>query len=321
MTKRALVTGGAGFIGSNLVKGLASRDYEVYIVDDLSNGYLAFLPDDLAKNRRWLTSFDDQILLNDIRNQKFDFVFHLAAQPRVSFSVEKPLETHDSNVTKTMKLLEACRGNTEKFIFASSSSVYGNSDQIPTSTVARLDPQSPYALQKLIIENYLSLYWKLYKFDSVSLRFFNVFGPNQIGSSPYSTAVSSWLNAILKQNSMRSDGDGSQTRDMCYVDNVVDACIKAAEVKKPLAGVALNVGCGESVSNASILSYLLKKFPDSKFHSAPWRAGDVKDTLADISMTRCMVGYEPSVSFWDGLDRTIQWYVENWNLISHISNQ
>lgn len=321
MTKRVLVTGGAGFIGSNLVRGLMEKNYEVHVVDDLSNGFLTFLPEHQNSERMLITSFDDHNLLNEIRSKKFSFVFHLAAMPRVSYSVENPLETHDANVTSTMKLLDACRGNVEKFVFASSSSIYGNSDQIPTKIDANANPRSPYALQKLIIEKYLSLYWDLYGFDSVALRFFNVFGPHQIGNSPYATAVSSWLNSIMKSESMRSDGDGSQVRDMCYVDNVVEACIKSAEYASPLKGRIFNVGCGENVSNKEILEYLLKRFPQAQFHTAPWRLGDVMATLADISHTRDVIGYDPKVPFWMGLDRTIKWYVENWDLIKNISNQ
>jgi len=321
MTKRVLVTGGAGFIGSNLVRGLMEKNYEVHVVDDLSNGFLTFLPSRQEPERILIASFDDQSVLNEIRSKKFSFVFHLAAMPRVSYSVENPLATHDVNVTSTMKLMDACRGNIEKFVFASSSSIYGNSDQIPTTTDAKSNPRSPYALQKLIIENYLSLYWDLYSFDSVALRFFNVFGPHQIGNSPYATAVSSWLNAIMKSESMRSDGDGSQVRDMCYVDNVVHACIKAAEHASPLKGEFFNVGCGENVSNKEILEYLLKRFPRSQFHTAPWRPGDVMATLADVTLTRDVIGYTPKVSFWEGLDRTIKWYMENWDLIKSITNQ
>lgn len=318
MSKRVLVTGGAGFIGSNLVKGLTKKNYDVHVVDDLSNGHLAFLSSDVKVST---VSFDDQSILEDISHKKFSHVFHLAAMPRVSYSVEHPLETHESNVTKTMRLLDACRGNVKRFIFASSSSIYGNSEQIPTTTQAQPNPRSPYALQKLIIEDYLRLYWDLYSFDSVSLRFFNVFGPNQIGNSPYATAVSSWLNAIMKSESMRSDGDGSQMRDMCYVENVVQACIMSAECNSHLKGEALNVGCGENVSNKEILDHLLQRFPESKFHTAPWRPGDVMTTLADISRTRDVIGYDPKVNFWEGLDRTAQWYAENWKLIQHITKQ
>ena len=182
----------------------------------------------------------------------------LFRSPRVSYSVEFPLVSHETNVTSTLKLKDACKGNVDRFVFASSSSVYGGADALPTPPSHKKSPKSPYALQKSIIEDYLKLYYSLYGLDSISLRFFNVFGPNQLGDSPYATAVSAWLNCIMNDQSMRSDGDGSQTRDMCYVDNVVDACYKSSFSENKLEAKAVNVACGDKVSNRQILEYLLK---------------------------------------------------------------
>ena len=313
MRKRVLITGGAGFIGSNLVKRCLDESFDVTVVDNLSSGYLEFLPKHL--DNLILSDFASEGVLERVAQKNFDVVVHLAAVPRVSYSVEHPLETHETNVTATMRLLETCRGNVDRFVFASSSSVYGGADTLPTSTAERKNPKSPYALQKSIVEDYLSLYHSLYGLDSVSLRFFNVFGPHQLGNSPYSTAVSAWINAILRGESMRSDGDGSQTRDMCYVDNVVDACVRSITLESPLRGEALNIACGDRTSNKEILQYLLKKHPDAKWHSAPWRVGDVMHTQADISRTSELLGYSPLVRFWEGLDRTLSWYVENWDTI------
>jgi len=205
-----------------------------------------------------------------------------------------------------------------RFIYASSSSVYGGADTLPTPTTSPKNPKSPYALQKSIIEDYLKLYYDLYGLDSISLRFFNVFGPNQLGDSPYATAVSAWLTAIYSGKSMRSDGDGSQSRDMCYVDNVVDACIRGATIDKTLGAEAVNVACGDRTTNKSVLEYLTKKYPNAKYHDAPWRAGDVMHTQADVSKTTGLIGYTPLVYFWDGLERTINWYDENWEMISKL---
>lgn len=313
---KALVTGGCGFIGSNLANSLHSKDWEVDVVDDLSNGHLNFLNSDIRDNSLHVEDFCSDSSLNRIKAGTYEYVFHLAANPRVSYSVENPYLTNETNVSKTLKLLDACReGNVRRFIFASSSAVYGLADTIPTPENQKKDPKSPYALQKSIIEDYLRLYSSLYGFDSVCLRFFNVFGPNQLGGSPYSTAVSSWLTAIKKGLSMRSDGDGTQTRDMCYVDNVVDACIRSAECIGNLGAETFNVACGTSTSNKEILDILKTKYPYADHHDAPWRLGDVMHTQADLTKIGDILGYKPIVNFKEGLDRTAAWYEENWQLI------
>lgn len=318
---RILLTGGAGFIGSNVAKRLMAENIEFDIVDDLSNGHMSFVDPSLLDRNITIASFDSETILAKIRSGLYDIVIHLAAVPRVSYSVDFPLESHNANVTATMKLIDACRGKIKRFVFASSSSVYGGADQLPTPTNTVKNPKSPYALQKSIIEDYLKMYYDLYGFDSVSLRFFNVFGPNQLGNSPYSTAVSAWVNAIMKGTSMRSDGDGTQSRDMCYVDNVADACVRAAKANFPLKSETLNVACGDRTTNREILQFLLKKFPDAKYHDAPWRPGDVMHTQADISRTKEVLGYTPLVYFWEGLEKTIQWYQDNWELIKTLSDK
>jgi len=316
--RNALLTGGAGFIGSNLAGELLKRGVNVDIVDDMSNGQVQFVPQQL-QNKLIIHDFASNVVLQRIKTGMYDVVYHIAAVPRVSYSVEHPVETNEINVTKTLKLMDACRGNVKRIVFASSSSVYGNTDVLPTPTTSRKNPQSPYALQKSIIEDYLRLYHELYGLDSVCLRFFNVFGPNQLGDSPYSTAVSAWLTAIYSGKSMRSDGDGSQSRDMCYVDNVVDACVRGGESDCDLKAEVLNVACGDRTTNSEILKYLLSKFPNAKYHDAPWRPGDVMHTLADITRTNEVLGYVPIVKFWEGLDRTISWYEENWDQIKGLS--
>jgi UDP-N-acetylglucosamine 4-epimerase len=319
---RILVTGGAGFIGSNFVQKCVKNNLSVDVVDNLSNGHIAFVPQQIIEqDRLYLCDFSSDGVIEKIKQKSYDAVVHFAAQPRVSYSVEQPFETHQINTTSTLKLIDACRGNISRFVFASTSAIYGNTDSLPSKESLAPNCMSPYALQKLIIENYLSLFHKLYGFDSVCLRFFNVFGPNQLGDSPYSTAVSAWITAVMKGQSMRSDGDGSQSRDMCHVDNVVDACYRAALSKKSFSGDVLNVACGASVTNAEILRYLMQRFPEAKSHTAPWRPGDVMHTLADITKTSESLGYKPLVHFWDGLATTIQWYQENWEKIKDLSNK
>lgn len=318
--KKALLTGAAGFIGSNLLRALLDKGVEVDIVDDMSSGFTEFLPES-SRSSLIKEDFSSSTVLNLIKTKKYDAVFHIAAVPRVSYSVEFPVQTNDVNVTKTLSLIDACKGNVNRFVFASSSSVYGNTSLLPTPITCEKNPKSPYALQKSIIEDYLRVYYNLYGLDSASLRFFNVFGPHQLGDSPYSTACGAWLTAIHSGKSMRSDGDGSQSRDMCYVDNVVDACIKAAVTSNELKAARLNVACGQRTTNKEILSYLLSKYPEAKYHDAPWRPGDVMHTQADITATKELLGYEPLVYFWEGLDRTIKWYDENWDMISKLGKK
>jgi len=315
---RALVTGGAGFIGSNLANTLHTQGWNVEIIDDMSNGHKQFLHVDLRSMRFWQEDFTCYEVLKKIENREYDYVFHLAANPRVGYSVEKPVETHEVNVFKTLRLIDACKGNIKRFIFAASSASYGEPEIIPTDESKPSLPKSPYALQKLIVENYLKFYSEFHNLDSACLRFFNVFGPNQLGGSPYSTAISAWLTAIMQKKSMRSDGDGSQTRDMCYVDNVVDCLVRSALVKQPLNAEVINVGTGESVSNLQILKYLTSRYPNASFHNAPWRPGDVKHTRADISKAKKLINYDPKVNVWQGLDKTAEWYENNWSWLKNL---
>jgi UDP-N-acetylglucosamine/UDP-N-acetyl-alpha-D-glucosaminouronate 4-epimerase len=314
---QALITGAAGFIGSNLVKRCLDEGIDVWGVDDFSNGHKEFLPKGFHLSSRFLEAdFADEGVLHEIRNKSFDVVIHLAAVPRVSYSVEHPLETNDVNVSRTLKLADACRGNVKRFVFASSSSVYGGADVLPTAEFAPKDPKSPYALQKSIVEEYLKLYDGLYGLESVCLRFFNVFGPNQLGDSPYATAVSAWLTAIKKGQPMRSDGDGLQSRDMCYVDNVTSACVKAAQFPgRIVGGMPFNVACGDRTTNLDILHALKKRYPGATYVNAPVRPGDVKHTLADVTRIQDILGYRPLVKFWEGFDRTCDWYDAEWDVI------
>lgn len=318
MSKRALVTGGAGFIGSNLTSALLKGGWHVDVVDDMSNGHSEFVPAGI--NFFYANDFSASKVIAAVNSQGYDVVFHLAAQPRVSYSVERPVETHDINVSRTLSLLDACRSKVGRFVFASSSSVYGDGCGLPTDEMSPLRPQSPYATQKLVMEEYLRLYSRLYGLDSVALRFFNVYGTNQLGGSPYSTAVSAWLTAIHRDQSMRFDGDGSQTRDMVHVDDVVAALIGAACHGRDLCGEAFNIGTGRAVSNIAIRDALLTRYPNAKWHSAPPRVGDVKHTLASVSKARDVFGYVPQVHFDEGLLKTIEWYESADNIVKGVKH-
>lgn len=309
---RVLITGAAGFIGSNLAKRCLNEGWTVSGVDDLSNGRLEFVTKGVKFYR---ASFTAKHVIRSIQNKEYDVVFHLAAIPRVSYSVEHLVETNHTNVTETLKLLEACKGNVKRVVFASSSSVYGGAEKLPTHELTPRSPKSPYALQKAVIEDYLKLYSELYGMDSASMRFFNVFGANQLGNSPYATALSAWMTAIKMGLPMRSDGDGTQSRDLCHVDNVTHACVLAAKFEGTLGADVFNVACGDRTSNNEILEHLMKLYPDAKRIDAPWRAGDVMHTQADIRKIETVLGYTVQTRVWEGVEKTVKWYEDCWSQI------
>lgn len=333
--KKALVTGGCGFIGSNLSRKLVEQGWQVDIVDDMSNGHeelvsdlsCRFLPSagfingynlsyenkGQARPQSEVVVIQDDFaapwLLNHIKTGAYDVIFHQAAVPRVSYSVEQPAETTDTNILKTVQLFESAKDSVKRIVFASSSSVYGGADILPTPESSPKNPKSPYAWQKSAIEDFAKICWSLYKLDVVCLRYFNVFGPGQYGDSPYSTAVSAWCNAIKNGLECRSDGDGEQSRDMCFVDNVVFANIRAANFFESFKGECYNVACGDRVTNNEILSYLKSRFGSKvTVKSAPVRPGDVKHTQADISKITRHIGYSVQKRFWEGLEKTIDWW-------------
>jgi len=332
---RALVTGACGFIGSNLTKKLVELGWTVDAVDNLSGGSiealdglnLRHLPNSSfiehfnrnLKENNILRGKDEVLLIIDdlasldmlsyIKQGSYDIVFHQAAVPRVSYSVENPGLTTYENITKTVTLFEACTNNVKRIVWASSSSVYGGAELMPTPEAERGQrlPLSPYAWQKFAIEDYAKICGDLYNLDIVCLRYFNVYGPGQQGDSPYSTAVSAWCHAVKNKTSLRSDGDGEQSRDLCYIDNVVQANILAAISDKKFNGRCYNVACGDRTSNNQILEYFKENY-DIKIEHAPERPGDVKHTKADISRITDELGYTPEVRFWEGLERTLKWW-------------
>ena len=223
--------------------------------------------------------------------------------PQVSYSVKYPAITTENNVNKYVKLLEACIGNVKRVVAASSSSVYGTAEELPTDELEKRDPQSPYALQKCVLEDFSKLFCNLYDIDIVCLRYFNVFGKNQIAGSPYSTAVAAWCHAIKNNLPLRSDGDGTQSRDLCHVDNVVNANILVAQRPGNFQGNVYNICCGERFTNNEILEFLKERFPYITVKEAPWRSGDVMHTEGDWSTARDDFGYKPNIEFWDGFEK------------------
>jgi len=333
MVNRALVTGGCGFIGSNLVHRLVEEGWKVTVVDDMSNGHLELLeglsvrvipdagfweafresPASAIDDNTVLVVQDDfahsQVLMS-VKRKEYDVIFHQAAVPRVSYSVEHPSDTTDVNIASTIALFESAINAVDRLVWASSSSIYGGADLLPTHESTQKNPKSPYAWQKSAVEDAAAMFGDLYNLDIVCLRYFNVFGPGQYGDSPYSTAVSAWCNNTKVHKPLRSDGDGTQSRDMCYVDNVVDANILSAtaDIEGGFMGKCYNIACGDRTTNNEILDYFKSKFSHVTVEDAPWRPGVVMHTQADIRRASEDFGYEPKIRFWEGLDRTITWW-------------
>ena len=302
-----LVTGGAGFIGSHLVEELVRRGERVRVVDNLVTGHrenlaavggnIEFLEGDLA---------DAEVATAAVAG--VDYVLHQAAIPSVPRSVAEPVFCHRANVDATLNILVSARdAGVKRLIFAGSSSVYGNIAVLPTREDLPLDPLTPYALQKLMGEQYLGLFTRLYGLETVTTRYFNVFGPRQDPSSPYSGVISIFIKALLDGRPPTIFGDGGQTRDFTYVANVVDGVLKACHVPG-IAGQVVNVATGGRVS-LNDLFRTLRSLTGADVVPAygPARTGDVRHSQADIGRARTMLGYSPTVSFEDGLARTLAW--------------
>ena len=331
MNKKCLVTGGCGFIGSSLVRRLVNDGWSVDVVDDMSNGHIELLEGlkfrvvpidllrvfessdiELSKDSVLIIEgdFSHNHILENIFHKKYDVIFHQAAVPRVLFSVENPSLTTNVNILGTVKLFESAIDNVERIVFASSSSVYGGSEDLPISELHKKDPKSPYAWQKSAIEDVSKLFGDLYDLDIVCLRYFNVFGPGQYGDSPYSTAVSAWCNNTKIDSPLRSDGDGTQSRDLCFISNIVDANILAAMSlrKGGFMGRCYNIACNDQIANNEILDFFKNKFSNVSVANAPWRQGDVMHTRANIDRAKEELGYEPKIKFWEGLNITLDWW-------------
>jgi nucleoside-diphosphate-sugar epimerase len=305
---RWLVTGGAGFIGSHLAAELLSRGEEVRIADDFSSGKQANLAV-LDGRADVLTGDLADIAFAQTAVDGVDFVLHQAAMPSVPRSVSDPLTSNRANVDATLAVLVAARdAKVRRLVYAASSSAYGDTEVLPKREDMTPSPLSPYALQKLVGEEYLRLFTRLYGLDTVAIRYFNVFGPRQDPSSPYSGVIALFITRVLAGEPPIITGDGEQTRDFTYVANVVDGVLRAATAPD-VAGRVINVATGRKISIKQLAETVGRLTGSSKapIYAEP-RAGDVRDSLADISLARTLLGYEPHVSFEDGLARTIDWY-------------
>ena len=305
----ALVTGGAGFIGSHIASALASAGARVRVIDDLSTGYrenleeikgdLDFVQGSLAEEASLKKAIED-----------VELVFHEAAIPSVPRSVENPRQTHIASVESTFALLLAAREHkVKRVVYAASSSAYGDQPTLPKVETMLPEPLSPYAVAKLVGEHYCQVFTRVYGLETVSLRYFNVFGPRQDPSSQYSGVVSRFISDLLGGNRPVIYGDGEQSRDFTYIQNVVDANLKAAESAKGI-GQVINIANGERISLNQLLDELksLTGKPDVVADYQEPRAGDVKHSLADITRARELLGFEPRVGLRPGLELTIDWW-------------
>jgi UDP-glucose 4-epimerase len=309
--EKFLVTGGAGFIGSNICKRLISQDCFVRVVDNLLTGKKSNLAKVIDKIEFIQADMGDskvaQSAMKDI-----DVVLHEGALPSVPVSIENPAATHKHCVDATFTLLLAARdAGIKRFVYAASSSAYGDAPTSPKVETMPASPLSPYAVAKLTGEYYCSVFYKIFGLETVSLRYFNIFGPYQDPASQYAAAIPAFVTAILKDEPPTIYGDGEQSRDFTYIDNVVDANLLAARAKRT-QGEVVNIACGQAVTVNEIIDMinnLLGKSVKPKY-IAP-RPGDVKHSLADITAARNLINYRPKVSFSEGLRLAIDWYKAN----------
>ena len=308
---RYVVTGGAGFIGSNTVEELVRRGASVVVLDDLSAGK----EENLAEIRGKISFIKGSITdIEAVRRgmHEADFVIHLAARTSVPRSVKDPVETNRINIEGTLNVLLGARdAKVKRVVIAASSSAYGETPTLPKVETMQPEPISPYGVSKYACELYAQMFGRVYGLQNVSLRYFNVFGPRQDPGSPYSGVLSKFCNAFLEGAEPVVFGDGEQTRDFTYVDNVVQATLLACEAAGA-SGQVINVGTGSRISLNQTLQ-LLREISGNHLQAKydPPREGDIRDSQADITLARELLGYEPGVNFPEGLRRTFDWYRES----------
>ncbi|HEY3243215.1 MAG TPA: SDR family oxidoreductase, partial [Phycisphaerae bacterium] len=304
-----LVTGGGGFIGSHLATRLVELGHRVRVLDNFATGRRENLSAVASKI---------ELLEGDLREPRacqaacadIEFIFHEAALPSVPVSVERPRESHDANIQGTFNLLLAAReARCRRVIYAGSSSAYGDSEVSPKHEDLPPAPKSPYAVQKLTGEHYCRAFYECWGLETLTIRYFNVFGPRQDPKSQYAAAIPAFVMAIIAGQPPTVYGDGEQTRDFTYIDNVVHGNMLAMTVRQT-RGEVINVACGESISVNRVIARVNELLGKRiQPHYAAPRAGDVRDSLADIRRARALLGYEPQVSFDEGLKRAIGYYV------------
>jgi UDP-glucose 4-epimerase len=303
-----LVTGGAGFIGSNIVDALVRRGDAVVVLDNFSTGKR----ENLEAVAEQITVVEGSITdLPTVRRavEGVDFVFHQAALASVQRSVDDPITSNETNVKGTLNVLVAARdAGVQRLMYAASSSAYGDTEELPKHEGMPTNPLSPYAVQKWVGEQYCKVFSDLYGLDTVSLRYFNVFGPKQDPNSHYAAVVPIFTTRLLADASPIIYGDGEQSRDFTYIDNVVSANLKACEgeLKK---GAVVNIACGDRFTLNELYRSLCKLTGSSRdVEYAEPRVGDVKHSMADIRRAKAVLGWSPMVDFHSGLERTVAWY-------------
>lgn len=317
--KKVLVTGAGGFIGSNMVKFLLDNtDYFIYGVDNFINGTenKNFIKNLISE--RFIFIEDDFVNFNFL-DKGIDIVYHFAAMPSVPFSVENPLLTNENNVSKTLLLLKKCSDNEiKKFIFSSTSAIYGDTEMLPTDEKCPIKFKSPYAVQKLIIEQYLKIWSELYGLDSVCLRYFNVYGPNQYATNSYANVICAWMKGFITNSEIRLDGDGSQSRSFVFVKDVCLANYLIGEVENKLNGDIFNISNDKTYSLLDIKNMMSELFgTNPKVINAPKREGDIVKTHANIDKIK-KYGFTPKYEIIDGLIETYKWYKPRLGVIFHV---
>jgi nucleoside-diphosphate-sugar epimerase len=308
---RFLVTGGAGFIGSNIAKRLVEKGYFVRIIDNFATGQRSNLES---------ISNDIELVEGDIRDfwtvakatKGIDYILHQAALPSVPRSIDNPLTTTEVNINGTLNLLEAARfNNVQRLVYASSSSVYGDSPVMPKEESMKPMPKSPYAITKLAGEEYCINFFHLYGLETVAIRYFNVFGPQQNPFSQYSAVIPKFINLLKAGKAPTIHGDGETSRDFTYIDNVVNANLLACE-KKKATGHVINIACNKAFTLNDLADKLNKILGTNlePIHG-PEKLGDVKHSLADITKAKEILGYKPEIDFDAGLKKTVEWFAGN----------
>ena len=308
---RYVVTGGGGFIGSHIVEELVRRDETVTVIDNFSTG-----------KHENVEPFEDdiEVIEADIAEAKnltqflkgADYVIHQAAIPSVPKSIIDPVKSHNANVNGTLRLLVACReAGVKRVVYASSSSLYGDSPTLPKHEGMMPNPLSPYGAQKLFAEMYCQVFTRAYGLETVALRYFNVFGPRQDATSQYSGVLALFIPAVLQDRRPTIYGDGLQSRDFTFVKNVVEANLLACKAPA-VAGEVFNVACGDRITVISMLQQINKiTGKDIAPIYGDLRKGDIKHSQADVTRAKERLGYQPKVSFEEGLRSTIEWYRRN----------